>query len=514
MFTFNSTLNIVVAMVVVLLVLSLLVQSIQAFIKKIFKLKSKEIEKSLTELFHYIIDKPASATTAVPAASNAGGAPTPPPSITPEKLVGTVLEQFKNVGRYTKWGRVALDSISKEDLMKILARVDSTYFYADYTTKFQNMYQQIDALEKAIKALADGNLLQGAASAKFAEMREALTPLINDIKSITSGDKIKSEVLFGDLIKLRRIKLDDALKLLSEAQESITKDIQAARTGNDEAAVLPLQNLSAALTKIAGILGQLGQQADEAFAALRSKLDQVDRWYDTVMQSFEERYTRHMKNVALYISIGVVIYFNAGFFRIFRSISSNDNQAAIIAQRGEQLLEEIQKAENAQTTSNAKANSNTTAPNANNASDSNSNANLNSGNTNAGAINTNSNLSPTTAPTPAGTSVEDLKKNLAEIKGYAAASQDFGLSPLTWQQLGFWWNTFTDKPLISAQWWGHRFDDLKRILSWALTVLLLSVGAPFWQDTLESLFGVKNLLRKKSGTQNVEQGSGEGQPRP
>ena len=27
--------------------------------------------------------------------------------------------------------------------------------------------------------------------------------------------------------------------------------------------------------------------------------------------------------------------------------------------------------------------------------------------------------------------------------------------------------------------------------------MLLSVGAPFWQDTLESLFGLKNFLRKK-----------------
>jgi hypothetical protein len=43
--------------------------------------------------------------------------------------------------------------------------------------------------------------------------------------------------------------------------------------------------------------------------------------------------------------------------------------------------------------------------------------------------------------------------------------------------------------------------------------LLLSVGAPFWQDVLESLFGVKNLLRKKSDTRNVEQLSGQGQPK-
>jgi len=44
-------------------------------------------------------------------------------------------------------------------------------------------------------------------------------------------------------------------------------------------------------------------------------------------------------------------------------------------------------------------------------------------------------------------------------------------------------------------------------------VMLLSAGAPFWQDALESLFGIKNLLRQKSGTQNIETQSGQGQPR-
>jgi len=43
--------------------------------------------------------------------------------------------------------------------------------------------------------------------------------------------------------------------------------------------------------------------------------------------------------------------------------------------------------------------------------------------------------------------------------------------------------------------------------------MLLSVGAPFWQDTLESLFGIKNLLRQRSGTENIETESGAGQPR-
>jgi hypothetical protein len=44
-------------------------------------------------------------------------------------------------------------------------------------------------------------------------------------------------------------------------------------------------------------------------------------------------------------------------------------------------------------------------------------------------------------------------------------------------------------------------------------VMLLSAGAPFWQDALESLFGLKNVLRQKSGTKNVEEEKG-GQPKP
>jgi len=43
--------------------------------------------------------------------------------------------------------------------------------------------------------------------------------------------------------------------------------------------------------------------------------------------------------------------------------------------------------------------------------------------------------------------------------------------------------------------------------------MLLSAGAPFWQDALESLFGIKNLLRQKTDTQNIEQQSGAGQPK-
>lgn len=41
--------------------------------------------------------------------------------------------------------------------------------------------------------------------------------------------------------------------------------------------------------------------------------------------------------------------------------------------------------------------------------------------------------------------------------------------------------------------------------------LLLSVRAPFWPDTPESLFGLKGLIRKKSQTENVEDRPGAGE---
>jgi len=54
----------------------------------------------------------------------------------------------------------------------------------------------------------------------------------------------------------------------------------------------------------------------------------------------------------------------------------------------------------------------------------------------------------------------------------------------------------------------------KVLLGWLIMTILLSIGAPFWQDTLESLFGVKNLLRKRGDIQNVEEETGTGQPKP
>ena len=74
-------------------------------------------------------------------------------------------------------------------------------------------------------------------------------------------------------------------------------------------------------------------------------------------------------------------------------------------------------------------------------------------------------------------------------------------------------NVYTWQNQTPEQWWGSRKRDVTTLVGWAIMVMLLSVGAPFWQDALESLFGIKKLLRQKSGTQNIEQQSGTSQPK-
>ena len=44
------------------------------------------------------------------------------------------------------------------------------------------------------------------------------------------------------------------------------------------------------------------------------------------------------------------------------------------------------------------------------------------------------------------------------------------------------------RPMTWQEWRASRRQDASGLLGWGVMALLLSVGAPFWQDTLESLF--------------------------
>jgi hypothetical protein len=89
----------------------------------------------------------------------------------------------------------------------------------------------------------------------------------------------------------------------------------------------------------------------------------------------------------------------------------------------------------------------------------------------------------------------------------------FGFKPTTWNQFLAWAQdlvTFDDNG--TGSWLSRRGDDFRTILGWLVMTMLLSLGAPFWHDALQSLFGVKNLLQKKNEQRNVEQAPGAGNP--
>lgn len=195
------------------------------------------------------------------------------------------------------------------------------------------------------------------------------------------------------------------------------------------------------LDKILEKLGYVNLRAD------------AEKWFSTVMQSFEERYTRHMKTVALIISIIVVIVLNANFFTIYQKIATDPLTRGALVAEGEELRKKRDAA-----------------------------ASLPEGD-------------PTRAQIEA-----DLKK----IKDDLARLDEFGFKPLTLTEIKAFWGSNADFKVKEGG---------KALAGWALMALLLSVGAPFWQDTLESLFGIKNLLRKRSDTKNVEGQTG-GQTRP
>jgi hypothetical protein len=546
-------LNTIIAMVIVLLVLSLLVQAVQMLLKKLLKLKSKQIEDSLKDLFDQAI------ATATPPSQQTANASNPAPATTPaaaggirekirnfasllivgrqdpaspaaEDFTTAVLNEFKKIGRVTKFGAPVLDSLSKEDLFKVMAKFESEKFFPDYAEKFKDVCTQILSLRDELEKIFANDALRGSASAKLAEIRAILAPIFNNVEAIIEGEQVKPKVLFADLLRLRQLDIGGVLKLLEEAQQAVTGERTAASQTSNYQRVAQLDIVSKALADMAKLIGELSGSFDKAVSPLRSKLEQVEVWFDTVTQSFDERYTRHMRTVAIYISIVVVIVLNANFFEIYKSLSTNEVQRNLIAEAGPEILAKSRQAQPAASPAPA-------TPGA------------------------------TTSPTPS--VKEEIEETRQAVQALVDTYEGFGFSPLTAQQFqAFLWSTGgwtaistdsnkkrgwlgfrpakDDKGLIvnednqpippncqekdpngkaimkcspkwlsqdRAEWLQSRKSDVVTLFGWVVMVLLLSVGAPFWQDTLESLFGIKNLLRQRSGTQNIETQSGAGQPR-
>src|SRR5215211_4784457 len=193
-------LNTIIALVIILLVLSLLVQAIQTLLKKLLKLKSRQIEGSLKDLYEQVVGVQASAEAAPPSSRLTTILTTVKRFLgmkidVPETAAGVfknkVLDQFKNIGRKTLFGNAVLDSLSKEDLFKVMGKLESEDFFPDYVQKFQVLCNRIEDLRKALDAITNDRMLRGSASTKIAEIRAILAPIFNNVSAILDGEKVK-----------------------------------------------------------------------------------------------------------------------------------------------------------------------------------------------------------------------------------------------------------------------------------------------------------------------------------
>ena len=183
-----GTLNTIIALVLVLLVLSLVVHSIQTALKKLLTLKSKQIEESLKDLYEHAISAGPRPVSAPPTklfaklwAHVKGVKRAASPEA--ESFTNGVLQQFNSVGRINRIGKTVLDSLSKDDLLKVMARLELQQFFPGSFDKFKALCDRVTDLGKAVEVLTTNQRLAGAASPKISELRAVLAPLLVDVQA-------------------------------------------------------------------------------------------------------------------------------------------------------------------------------------------------------------------------------------------------------------------------------------------------------------------------------------------
>ena len=509
----------VIAMVVVLVALSLFVQSLQALVKKLFKIKSLQIEQSLVHLYHYVLNKNVLETqssdkwlgwlrdwinkitdgspfmrTILPLTSHPSERD---PQV--EALYKGVALEFKKVGRVTQSGKLMLDSISRDDLLKFMgtmpvAGIISKMFSGETDLSLGDLRAKISAYLDIIDRIQK-DYAGVVADTGFVQLQDTFTPLLRDVRSFLSGADDGSGAILADIAKLKEVNPKEVLKLLDQLPGTIdgiltevqSKDVNPALR---DATVKALNDMKTGLADVSASIRKVIQ----AFATVQALKSRVENWYDTVMQGFNERYTRSMKTWTVVISACVVILLNANVIDIYRDVSTSDTKRALILQSADKIRDRAatQKKEEQQ-------NNNTTGQ----VKETPQNVNA-AGQKKEGQQSDN----PVTPEEFYKDATKVVNKNIDDLTAIGLKGPRWIADvPAFWNGQGYFGEKMKADPYFRSKLAG------RTLLGWIIMTLLLSAGAPFWEDILESLFGVKNRLRQQTGTQNVETPSGAGQPK-
>lgn len=531
----NDMLDNLISVVVVILVLSLLVQAIQMFIKKLFRLKSRQLEESLIDLFAATLKSEPKKTQ--PATGvlqnvllwgrrflwwlmpNRAKKERGTPHLA---LYEEVIKEFGRLGRVTVRGNSTLESLSKEDLLRIVARIGAERLAPDTFAAAEKLVVAAEQLRASLAAIDRASLPAGPA-ARLAEVEALLAPTVRTVQAITKDGQLNRAVLVAELVSLTGGDLDKALSALAELQETLSFE------AGDEAIVA----LRKAIADVRANVSAARQSIDGVLGPLQGKLAAIREWFDTVMQSFSERYERTMRTWSILISIFVVVWLNANVFTIYTTVAKNALLRSNLSKVGERLLEEQEKIEAAEAkqkeqAKDAKAD---TAKSEIKTDDLKDTARIDTSEARSSAsaeqpsAGTNDDLTgvskgvtadtDSTADTASGGTgkdpIADIKESEAKIRELVDLYAGFGFEPLSVEQMNLWRSgLFSFGEIDGLSWGDRRVNDVKTLFGWLVMVLLLSVGAPFWHDVLESLFGVKNYLRQRTSRRNVEQESGAG----
>jgi hypothetical protein len=465
----SSYLDTAIAVVLVILVLSLVVQAVQAAFKKLFNIKSRQIEDSLIDLFETFVPNVRLPTvqgfwTRMTAASpmlrllRLGVHPSDPaahPDPRVKELFTAVMNRAKALGRTSITGKQVFGSLHREDLLRSVKNLQASLLFPDIVSRLQKVYDLALAVESAERSI-ESSRLEGDISAIYAAFREKIAPLLNDLHSLASGDEIRSDLLIHDIANVREVDWGEVFLALARVQQKVEAAITQASQAGATDQVNAFKAANAALSDLAAKLADLRRELDAVRTSFSSTVKKLESSYDAARTSLQERYARSMKTWAIVISIVTVVVLNANFFNIYQSIATGDAKRSLILQSREEIEKLYER--------------NTKAP---------------------------------SAQSQAEQNVQQwFQAARQQIDQNRDVYAGFGFHPLGTAQISWWWSTVT----TYRSWWQYRLHhDLRVLIGWLIMALLLSVGAPFWEDALESLLGVKSVLQEKAAAPEAKQ---------
>lgn len=114
------------------------------------------------------------------------------------------------------------------------------------------------------------------------------------------------------------------------------------------------------------------------------------------------------------------------------------------------------------------------------------------------------NVATETAKNPA--ILSDASPAKDRVNKYIGDIQKYGI-PVGWSRI-----TLPPKPHDKAGWFQLIWSWFLRVLGWALTALAVSLGAPFWFDTLNKVMVIRSTVKPRE--KSKEEGSEDRQPKP